>query len=146
MFFSAPKYFIQVTESLIFKKLEIIRFCAKLRVHKRFRIQFILLQYYLFYTVQAVSREITQISIVNHPDSLRKVIQSLKFRKLRCAQEISSCFICFTQQMKVAINCGKSDILKVVSLVKRFSNKFFQCLRSSPPAPHAVCNCLLFDI
>ena len=138
-FSSAPRYFIQVTESLIFKNLEIIRFCAKLRVHKRFRIQFILLQYYLLYTVQAVSREITQISIENHPDSLRKVIQSLKFRKLRCAQEISSCFICFTQQMKVVINCGKSDILKgkqvpVVSLVKRFSNKFFQCLRSSPPA------------
>ena len=43
----------------------------------------------------------------------------------------------FTQQMKVIINCGKSDILKskqVVSLVKRFSNKLFQCLQSSPPA------------
>ena len=39
--------------------------------------------------------------------------------------------------MKVVINCGKSDILKgkqVVSLEKRFSNKFFQCLRSSQPA------------
>ena len=48
------------------------------------------------------------------------------------------------------MNCRKSDILKskqVVSLVKRFSSKFFQCLRSSPPAsPHAVCNCLLFII
>ena len=54
-----------------------------------------------------------------------------------CAQEISSYFICFTQQMKVIINCGKSGILKskqVVSLAKRISNKFFQCLQSSPPA------------
>ena len=76
-------YLIQVTESLIFKNLEIIRFCAKLRVHKRFRILFILLQYDLFYTVQAVNRKITQTSIENHLDSLRKVIQSLKFRKLR---------------------------------------------------------------
>ena len=65
-FFSAPRYLIQVTESLIFENLEIIRFCAKLRVHKRFRIQFILLQYYLFYTVQAASSKITQISIDNH--------------------------------------------------------------------------------
>ena len=37
-FSSAPRYLIQVTQSLIFKNLEIIRFCAKLRVHKRFRI------------------------------------------------------------------------------------------------------------
>ena len=39
--------------------------------------------------------------------------------------------------MEVVINYGKSDILKgkqVVSLVKRFSNKFFQCDQSSPPA------------
>ena len=37
----------------------------------------------------------------------------------------------------VVINCRKSHELKgkqVVSLVKRFSNKFFQCLQSSPPA------------
>ena len=36
---------IQVNDSLIFKNLEINRFCAKLRVHKRFRILFVLLQY-----------------------------------------------------------------------------------------------------
>ena len=38
---------IQVTgnDSLIFKNLEINKFCAKLRVHKRFRILFVLLQY-----------------------------------------------------------------------------------------------------
>ena len=45
--FSAPyykanylevRYLIQVTQSLIFKNLEINRFCAKLRVQKRFRI------------------------------------------------------------------------------------------------------------
>ena len=55
-FSSAPRYIIQVTESLIFKNSDIIRFCAKLRVHKRFRFKFILLQYDLFYTVQAVSK------------------------------------------------------------------------------------------
>ena len=58
-------------------------------------------------------------------------------KREECAKEISSCFICFTQQMKVIINCGKSDILKskqVLSLVKWISNKFFQCLQSSPPA------------
>ena len=43
------KYLIQVTDSLIFKNMEINRFCAKLRVHKRFRIQFVLSQYDLFY-------------------------------------------------------------------------------------------------
>ena len=61
----------------------------------------------------------------------------IEIKSEKCAQEISSCFICFTQQMKVIINCGKSDILKskqVVSLAKRISNKFFQCLQSSPPA------------
>ena len=89
-----------------------------------------------------VSRKITQILIENHLDPLRKSypvfeISKIEIKSEECAQEISSCFICFTQQMKVVINCGKSDILKgklVVSLVKRFSNKFFQCLRSSPPA------------
>ena len=104
-FSSAPRYLIQVTESLIFKNLEIIRFCAK--------------QYDLFYTVQAVSRKITQISMENHLDSLRKVIQSLKFRKLRS---------------KVKNVLKKSVPVSSVCLVKRFSNKFFQCLRSSPPA------------
>ena len=33
----------------VFKNLEIIRFCAKPRVHRRFHIQFILFQYDLFY-------------------------------------------------------------------------------------------------
>ena len=64
-------------------------------------------------------------------------ISKIEIKSEECAQEISSCFICFTQQMKVVINCGKSDILKekqVVCLVKQFSNKFSQCLRSSPPA------------
>ena len=42
----------------------------------------------------------------------------------------------FYTTLLVIINCGKSDILKgkQVSLVKQFSNKFFQCLQSSPPA------------
>ena len=45
--------------------------------------------------------------------------------------------MCFTQQMKIIINCGKSDILKskqVDSLAKRIFNKFSHCLQSSPPA------------
>ena len=37
-FFYAPLERIQVTESLILNNLEINRFCAKLRVQKRFRI------------------------------------------------------------------------------------------------------------
>ena len=64
-------------------------------------------------------------------------ISKIEIKSEERAQEISSCSICFTPQMWVVINCGKSDILKgkqVVSLVKRFSNKFFQCLQSSPPA------------
>ena len=65
-------------------------------------------------------------------------ISKIEIKSEECAQEISSCFICFTKEiMKVVINCGKSDILKgkqVVSLVKQFSNKFLQCLQSSPPA------------
>ena len=64
-------------------------------------------------------------------------ISKIEIKSEECAQEISFCSICFTQQMKVIINCGKSDILKskqVVSLAKRISNKFFQCLQSSPPA------------
>ena len=64
-------------------------------------------------------------------------ISKIETKSEECAQEISFYFICFTQQMKVIINCGKSDILKskqVVSLAKQISNKFFQCLQSSPPA------------
>ena len=64
-------------------------------------------------------------------------ISKIEIKSEECAQEISSYFICFGQQMKVIINCGKSDILKskqVVSLVKQISNKFFQCPQSSPPA------------
>ena len=38
MFSSASRNLTQVTESLFFKNVGIIRFCAKLRVHKRFRI------------------------------------------------------------------------------------------------------------
>ena len=64
-------------------------------------------------------------------------ISKIEIKSEECAQGISSCFICFTQQMKVIINCGKSDILnskQVVSLAKRISYKFFQCLQYSPPA------------
>ena len=58
--FSAPRYLIKVySQSLIFKNLEIIRFCAK--------------SYPVF--------EISKIEIKSE----------------ECAQEISSCFICFTQ-------------------------------------------------
>ena len=35
---------------------------------------------------------------------------------------------------------------QVVSLVKRFSNKFFQCLQSSSPESPRICNCLLLTI
>ena len=117
-FYSVPRYLIQVTESLIFKNLEIIRFCAKLRVHKRFRIWFILLQYDLFYTVQAVSRKITPSDLDREPSRLTAKsypvfeISKIEIKSEECAQEISSCSICVTQQMRVIINCGKSDILK----------------------------------
>ena len=81
-----------------------------------------------------LNREPSRLTLKSYP-----VFEILKveIKSEECAQEISSCFICFTQQMKVVVNCGKSDTLKgkhVVSLVKRLSNKFFQCLRSSPPA------------
>ena len=46
-------------------------------------VHFIVIQNDLFYTVQAASSKITQISIESYLDLLRKVIQSLKFRKLR---------------------------------------------------------------
>ena len=94
----------------------------------------------MFYTVQAVSRKITQILIENHLDSMRKIIQSLKFQKLRSKVKnvLKKSVPAHTELMKIVKNCGKSDILRkgkqVVSLVKRFSNKFFQCLQSSPPA------------
>ena len=53
--------------------------------------------------LQGLVAGISPIVCADLQDSRRKVIQSLKFRKLR-------------------------------SNVKRFSNKFFQCLQSSPPA------------
>ena len=42
----------------------------------------------------------------------------------------------FYTTLLVIINCETSDVLKgkQVSLVKRFSNNFFQCLQSSLPA------------
>ena len=43
------RYLTQVTQSLIFKSLDINRFCMKLRTEKPFRIWFVLLQYDLFY-------------------------------------------------------------------------------------------------
>ena len=115
---------------------------TKLQVHKRFRIQFTLLQYDLFHTVQAANSKITQTSKRTIQNITAKSfpvfgISKIEIKSEECAQEISSCFICFTQQMKVIINCGKSDILKskqVVSVAKRIPNKFFQCLQSSPPA------------
>ena len=79
----------------------------------------------------------TDLEIENH---LEKVIQSLKFRKLRSKARICSrnqfLLHLFYTTLLVIINCGKSDILKSkqVSLEKQFSNKFFQCLRFSPPA------------
>ena len=140
-FSSASRYLIQVTESLsskIWRSSDFVRSYESINV-------FVFSSFYcnnvLLYTVQAVSSKITQISIDNHLYSLRKVIQSeiskIEIKSEECAQEISSCFICFTQDMKVVTNCRKPDILKgkqVVSLVKRFSKKFFQCLQSSPPA------------
>ena len=68
-------------------------------------------------------------------------ILKIEIKSEECAQEISSCFICFTL---VIINCGKSVILKgkQVSLEKRFSDKFFHCFQSLPPA--STCSCLLF--
>ena len=72
----------------------------------------------LFYTVQAVSRKITPSDLDREPSRLTAKsypvfeISKIEIKSEECAQEVSSCFICFTQQMKVVINCGKSDILK----------------------------------
>ena len=114
--------------------MEIIRFCAKLRVHKRFHI---LLEYDLFYTIQAASSKITQISIEKPSRLTAKSypvfeISKIEIKSEECAQEISSCLICFTQQMKVIINCGKSDKLKgkqaVHSCTQRMTNQSKQNL------------------
>ena len=72
--------------------------------------------------------------------SLRKVIQSLKFWKLRSkvknVAKTQFLLHLFHTTLLVIINCGKSELLKgkQVSSEKRFSNKLFQCFQSSPPA------------
>ena len=94
-----------------------------------------LLQYDLFYTVQAASRKITQISIDNHLEYHCEKVSKLRSKvKNVLKKSVPASSVLHT--LLVVINCGNSDILKGkrVSLVKRFSNNFFQCLHSSPPA------------
>ena len=81
-------------------------------------------------------RTIQNITAKSYPVS---EIPKIEIKSEECAQEISSCFIFFTQQMKVIINCGKSDILKSKQVVSLAKNLLLQ-------HPHAVCNCLLFNI
>ena len=115
----------------------------KLQVHKCFRMQFIQYCNMICFT------PFRRLTVKSHRLRLRTIqnitaksypvfeISKIEIKTDECAQEISSYFICFTQQMKVIISCGKSDILKskqVVSLAKRIFNKFFHCLQSSPPA------------
>ena len=115
----------------------------KLQVHKCFRIQFIqycnMICFTPFRRLTVKSHRLRLKTIQNITAKSYPVfeISKIEIKTDECAQEISSYFICFTQQMKVIISCGKSDILKskqVVSLAKRIFNKFFHCLQSSPPA------------
>ena len=54
-----------------------------------------------------LNREPSRLTVKSYPVF---EISKVEIKSEECAQEISSCFICFTQQMKVVINCGKSDI------------------------------------
>ena len=72
--------------------------------------------------------------------SLRKVIQSLKFRKLRSKVKnvLKKSVPASSALHNIACNYKLWKIRhlksKQVSLEKRFSNKFFPCFQSSPPA------------
>ena len=82
---------------------------------------------------------IAQISRENHLDSLQKVIQSLKFRKLRSKVKNA-----LKKSVPASFVLGKNPGGKLWKIrhterqtssffSKTISNKFFQCLQSSPP-------------
>ena len=115
---------------------------TKLQVHKRFRIKFILLQYDLFYTVQAANSKITQTSIGNHLEYHCEKLSSLwnfenwdqKWRMCSRKQFLFHLFYTTDEGSYKLWKIRHTESKQLVSLTKRISNKFFQCPQSSPPA------------
>ena len=135
MFFFRAQIFNSITESLILKNWSSLDFG---RSYESINV-FVFSSFYCnmicftpFRPLAVKSHRSLQRAFQNITAKSYPVFETAKIEIIskECVQEISSCFICFTQQMKVIINCGKSVKSKqVISLGKRISNKFFQCLQ-----------------